>query len=134
MAGWTCPDCRRRFLRAGQGHECAPAMSLDDYLATAPPHEPPVVEAVLGHLDDLGPVHVEPVSVGVFLKRAQCFAQLRPMVRWEALSLKLPRPLGSARIARRPSGPWHVVNLRTAAEVDDEVRGWLTEAYLAAPD
>jgi hypothetical protein len=72
--------------------------------------------------------------VGVFLKRAQCFAQLRPMVRWEALSLKMPRPLGSARIARRPSGPWHVVNLRTAAEVDDEVRGWLTEAYLAAPD
>lgn len=90
MAGWTCPDCRRRFLRAGQGHECAPAMSLEDYLATAPPHEPPVVAAVLDHLHDLGPLHVEPVSVGVFLKRAQCFAQLRPMVRWEALSLRCP--------------------------------------------
>jgi hypothetical protein len=46
----------------------------------------------------------------------------------------MPRPLDSARIARRPYGPWHVVNLRTGAEVDDEIRGWLTEAYLAAPD
>lgn len=109
-------------------------MSLDEYLATAPPHEPPVVAAVLAHLEDLGPVHVEPVSVGILLKRAQSFAELRPMVRWEALMLKMPRRLDSSRIARRPTGAWHVVNLRTAAEVDDQVRGWLTEAYLAAPD
>ncbi|HET6949831.1 MAG TPA: hypothetical protein VFI47_05635, partial [Acidimicrobiales bacterium] len=122
MDGWTCPDCRRRFLRRGQVHECAPAMSLDDYLATAPAHEPPIVAAVLDHLHDLGPLHVEPVSVGILLKRAQSFAELRPMVRWEALSLKMPRRLDSHRIARRPDGPWHVINLRRPEEVDDQVR------------
>lgn len=29
---------------------------------------------------------------------------------------------------------WHVVNLRTAADVDDEVRDWLTESYLSSPE
>jgi Domain of unknown function (DUF5655) len=113
-------------------------MSLDDYLATAPPHEPPVVAVVLAHLATLGPLHIEPVSVGILLKRAQGFAELRPMVRWEALGFKLPRRVDSRRIARKPEGTgaswWHVVNLRTPAEYDGPVRDWLTEAYLACPE
>jgi hypothetical protein len=109
-------------------------MSLDDYLATAPPHEPPVVRVVLDHLATLGDdVHIEPVSVGILIKRAQSFAELRPMTRWEALTMKLPRRVDSRRIARKPMGGWHTVNLRTPDEFDDDVRGWLTEAYLAAP-
>ncbi len=131
---WTCPKCQRVFLRAGQSHECAPAMTLDDYLATAPPHEGPVVEAVLAHVRSLGPVHVEPVSVGVFLKRGGSFAELRPKVRWEALAMRMPRRLDSARIARKPMGQWYVVNLHTPADFDDVVRDWLTEAYLSCPE
>ena len=65
-------------------------------------------------------------------------AELRPMVRWEALMFRLPRRVESRRIARRPIGPpgavWHVVNLATPAEFDDDVRAWLTEAYLASPE
>ena len=138
MPGWDCPDCGRRFPRRGQGHECAPAMALDDYLATAPAHEPPVVAVVLDHLATVGDdVHIEPVSVGILVKRAQGFAELRPMVRWEALAFRLPRRVESRRIARKPemsgSAWWHVVNLRTAAEFDEPVRDWLTEAYLACP-
>jgi hypothetical protein len=114
-------------------------MSLDDYMATAPPHEVPVVETVLDHVRSLGPVHIEPVSVGLFLKRGgQCFAQLRPLTRWEALLLRMPRRLDSRKIARKVegSGPvfWHTVNLHTPADADDDVRDWLTEAYLAAAD
>ena len=89
MAGWDCPECGRRFRRAGQSHECAPAMGLEEYFATGPPHERPVCEAVIAHLSTLGPLHVEPVSVGIFLKRAGGFAQLRPMERWVAVSFAL---------------------------------------------
>lgn len=107
-------------------------MSLDEYLATGPPHEAPIVEAVLTGLADLD-VHVEPVSVGVFLKRPRLFAQLRPMTRWEAVSFILGRTLTSSRIARKVyetgSGRYHVVNVRTPAEVDDELLAWLIEAY-----
>ena len=114
-------------------------MPLDEYLATGPPHERGIVEAVLQLLEEsVGPVHIEPVSVGVFLKRAATFAELRPKVRWEALSFTLPRRLTDPRIARRIEGTgtrfWHVVNLRTPEDVDEPVRDWLVEAYFASPE
>ena len=44
-------------------------MTLDEYFATGPDFERPVFEAVMAHLENVGPVHVEPVSVGILLKR-----------------------------------------------------------------
>lgn len=136
MTAWICPDCGRQFGRRKQSHECAPAMSLDEYFATGPAAERPIFEAVLGHLESLGPVHVEPVSVGIFLKRARTFAELRPMARWIGLWLVLSREIDSDRIARRihtGARTVHVVNLRGPDEVDDDVLSWLTEAYLESP-
>lgn len=138
VPGWTCPQCRRRFRRAGQSHECSPAMSLDEYFSTGPAHERPVFEAVMAHLDSVGPVHVEPVSVGIFLKRSQTFAQLRPRDRWVALSFSLSRRVEHERITRKVvsyGGRYHhVANLRRADDLDDRLRTWLTEAYLASPE
>ena len=113
-------------------------MSLDDYFATGPPFERPIFDAVTSGLADVGPIHVEPVSVGIFLKRSRSFAELRPMTRWVAVSFSLPRTITSARIARKVydagRSKYHVVNVRDAAEVDDELLGWLTEAYLSSPE
>lgn len=135
---WDCPDCGRRFARKGQSHECAPAMTLDEYFSTGPERERPIFEAVMAHLDTVGPVHVEPVSVGIFLKRAQTFAQLRPMRDWEALSFSLHRtvrhPLIKRKVLEYSGRYYHVFNLRTADDLDDDIRDWLTEAYLAAPE
>lgn len=137
MGGWTCPGCGRLFRRAGQSHECAPAMSLEDYFSTGPAHERPIFEAVMKHLDTVGPVHVEPVSVGIFLKRSQTFAQLRPKDRWVALSFSLPRRVDHELITRKVQQyhgrHYHVANLRTPEDVDDRIRSWLTEAYLSSP-
>ena len=50
----------------------------------------------------VGPVHVEPVSVGIFLKRSRSFAELRPMQRWVALSFSLSRrTVSHPRITRQ---------------------------------
>ena len=134
---WTCPECHRTFGRTRQGHECAPAMSLDEYFATGPERERPIWEAVAAHLDTLGPVVVEPVSVGILVKRSRTFLELRPKVRWEALSFSLDRELHDPRIARKmrtPRWTYHVVNVSEAAEIDDQVREWLTESYLSCPE
>jgi hypothetical protein len=113
-------------------------MELEEYLASGPPHERPIVEAVLALLDDaVGPVHVEPVSVGVFLKRSRTFAELRPMVRWESLSFSVTRRIEDARITRRMGNPprlYHVVRLWSPDDVDEQVRDWLVEAYFASPE
>jgi hypothetical protein len=39
-------------------------MGLEEYFTTGPPRERPIFEAVLAHVETLGPVTVEPVSVG----------------------------------------------------------------------
>ena len=108
-------------------------MSLDEYWATAPPHERPVAELVLAHLRMLGPVTIEPVSVGILVKHRRTFVELRPMTKWEAVSFVLPRRVEHPRIARtmRATGALtaHVVNVRTPDEVDDTLLDWLAEAY-----
>ena len=113
-------------------------MSVDEYFSTGPDHERPVFEAVMRHLATVGPVHVEPVSVGIFLKRARTFAELRPMQRWVALSFMLPHQVRHRRITRKVvayHGRYsHVATLREPGDLDDRLRGWLTEAYLTSPE
>jgi hypothetical protein len=137
MPSWTCPSCRRRFGRRNQSHECAPAMTLDEYFSTGPPHERPVFDAVMAHVATLGPVHVEPVSVGIFLKRSRTFAELRPKVRWVALSVALASvvrdPRVSSRVAVGGGRTWYSIRLAGPDDVDGDVRAWLTEAYGATP-
>ena len=135
---WRCPACDRQFRRANQSHECAPAMTLDEYFATGPERERPIFEAVMAHLATVGPVHVEPVSVGIFLKKASTFAELRPKTKWVALSFSLGRTVRSPKIVNKVQqwggSFYHVANLTGPEDVDDDVRSWLTEAYLRSPD
>lgn len=114
-------------------------MSLDEYFSTGPPHERPVWDAVKAHLDALplgaaGSIHIEPVSVGIFLKSTRTFAQLRPKQKWVALSVSLERRVSHPRIGRKVvdyNGRYYTVfNLRTPEDFDEDIRGWLTEAYL----
>ena len=70
-------------------------MTIADYFLTGPPFERPVFDAVVAHMASVGPVHVEPVSVGIFLKRSRTFAELRPMTKWVAVSFRLTRKVTS---------------------------------------
>ncbi|MEL7209134.1 MAG: DUF5655 domain-containing protein [Actinomycetota bacterium] len=117
---------------------CAPALSLDEYFATAAERERPIFDAVHHHLDALGPLDVDAVQIGILFKNGPVFAELRPKKKWVALSFMLPVKLSSSRFSRKVlraggngSRYYHVVNVREAAEIDDVVLDWLTEAYLA---
>ena len=93
-------------------------------------------EAVRAHLARFDDVHTEAVAVGVFFKRSRVFAQLRPMRRWVALGILLPRKLDSPRLERKVTGGgsryFHTVNLTSPGDLDATVRGWLDEAYRSA--
>ena len=133
MGAWVCPQCGRLFGRAGQSHDCAPGLSLEEYFATGPPHERPIFDAVMAHVETLGPVHADIVSVGIFLKNPRKFAELRPKDRWVALSFSLRRRAQHRTITRKVveygARHWHVANLRDPGEVDADLLDLLTEAY-----
>lgn len=108
-------------------------MTIDEYFASGPAHERPIFDAVMKRLKKVGPVHVEPVSVGIFLKNPRCFAQLRPKDKWVALSFSLPRKATHPTITRKVV-PYqnrfhHVANVRSPEDVDDRLAALLAEAY-----
>ena len=78
-------------------------------------------------------VHIEPVSVGIFIKKDGSWIELRPMTKWVAMSFPLPRRVTSSKISRKPIDTgtriYHVVNLRGPEDLTDEVRDWLAESY-----
>ncbi|MEO7397709.1 MAG: DUF5655 domain-containing protein [Ilumatobacteraceae bacterium] len=133
MSGWVCDLCGRRFARARQAHECTAAMTLADYFSTAAPHEQAVFSAVFEYLTTLGPVTVEPVSVGIFIKKAGSFVELRPLARKVAMSFPLARRVAHPRMVRKPIDTgtriFHFVNLRDPSDLTDDVKGWLAESY-----
>jgi hypothetical protein len=137
MNNWTCAECGRQFGRRNQSHTCAPAMSLEDYFAVGDPLERAIFDVVAEHLETLGPLNVEAVSVGLFFKRSRTFAELRPKRDRVELAVLLSSRVEHPRIARtiRTSGlrSAYFINLRAAHDVDEDVKGWLTEAYLSSP-
>lgn len=131
---WQCPECDRRFGRANQGHECAPAMAIDEYFETGPAFERPIFEAIHRHLMTLDPdIWFEPVSVGIFFKRRTVFCSLRTKTKWTAVGFNLDRKLEHGRLSRKVvehgKRYFHVVNVKAADEVDDLLLAWITESW-----
>lgn len=95
-----------------------------------------VYEALMHEVHALGPVRVDPVQAGVSVKHGRKFAEIRPRPRHVEVWLTLPIPLGDPRVIRHitVSGGRvaHLLRLRSTAEVDDLLRGWLALAYDAA--
>jgi hypothetical protein len=111
-------------------------MTVEDYFSTGPSHERPVFDAVMRHLATVGAVHVEPVSVGIFLKNPRKFAELRPKERWVAVSFSLSHRATHRTIVRKVisygGGYWHVANVAESADLDLDLCNLLTEAYVDA--
>jgi hypothetical protein len=130
---WICPACAREFGKR-QSHVCAPALSVESYFASRPPVEREIFEAVRDHLQGLGDVIVEPVGVGILFKRRRTFVELRPKTRWVALSIGLNHRLQHARVTSTTStangATYHGLRITSAADIDSQVRDWLTESYV----
>lgn len=136
MDRWTCPACQREFGKPNQSHQCKPGLTIQQYFAGAAPFERPVFEAVVSHLRSLGDVIIDPIAVGIVFKHGPVFCELRARKNWVALGFGLRRKLTSPRLSRKVTGYqgrfYHVINVIDAAQVDDEVKEWLTESYWTA--
>lgn len=134
---WTCPDCGRPLGRRNQSHACEPGIHLDEFLERQPEEWLPTWRAALAAFEGIDDLIIEPVDVGILLKRRGTFAELRPKKRAVELSFKLTRSVDHARIRRIVESSVHrrahFVWLTSPDDVDDQIREWIIEAWADSP-
>jgi len=134
---WTCPDCKRSFGRANQSHGCAPSGTVDDYFADRPAPLRKAYDAIERCVLGLGEAKVDAVTACIMFKRSRSFGEIRAKRDRITLCFLLSREALDDRIDKRlklSAHRWvHYVDIRTAKDVDRQVREWLAEAYACSP-
>lgn len=91
-------------------------------------------DRLLAVLGEIGPFTEEPKKTSIHLVRTTGFAGVHPRKRSLTLNLRTDHPLDHARVARVEQVSKHryhnEVKLERPEDVDDELLGWLREAYL----
>ena len=128
---WRCPTCGQTFVSRNLPHSCQ-VVALDDHFAGVPELRP-VFDAYLAAARCSGPVTVNATKSRISFQVRMRFAGIqRPGRSQIVATFVLVRALRSPRLRVEfvpPRYYVHRLTLRAVADVDDEVRGWLAEAY-----
>ena len=129
---WTCPECGRGFANRNQSHACG-RHDLERHFAGKPAEVRALFDAFVAEVRALGPVTVLPEKTRIAFQVRMSFAQLTPRRQWIDGHVVLARRLESPRFRSvqtfSPRNHLHTFRLATLADVDDELRAWLAEAY-----
>lgn len=129
---WRCPDCGRKFANQNQSHACG-RYRLADHFEGRDPDVVSTFRALVAAARRIGPVTVLPEKTRIAFQARMSFAAFSMKRHWLDGHVVLARRLASPRFKRiyevSPRNQVHEFRLRSAAEVDDEVEGWLREAY-----
>jgi hypothetical protein len=130
---WMCPQCGRSFANPHQSHTCAPLGDLDEHFVGKAAVVRATFDEALRAVRAFGPVEVLPEKTRIALHARMSFAAFIPRNRWLDGHLVLARRIDSDRFRRietySPRNVLHAFRLTSPAEVDDEFRDWLREAY-----
>jgi hypothetical protein len=92
-----------------------------------------IYDELLKRLKKLGPIREDPKKTSIHLLNATALAGIATRKDSLVLTIKSDRPLNNQRIHKSEQTSarrfHHEVKLTTPAEVDNELMGWLTEAY-----
>jgi len=129
---WKCPECGHVFVNRNQWHSCK-RYTLAEPLSKGGSLARELFAQVRKAVASVGPTNVQAYRDKVsFLVRVR-FLSVTPRKRWIDLGFWLPRRIESARWRKvetlTPTDHVHVLRVRAASDIDDEVIGWIREAY-----
>ena len=129
---WRCPRCGQTFVSRNLPHSCQ-VVGLDAFFADAAPQLRELFDLFVAAAEANGPVTLNATKSRVTLQVAFRFAAVeRPRKAHLAAHFVLTRPLESPRLTVESLKPYyhvHKLQLRSPADVDAELTGWLAEAY-----
>ena len=129
---WTCPRCGARLVTRNLWHSCG-RFTLEALLARSDPSLITLAERFVDLVRTLGDVQVLPQKTRLVCVARVRFAGFTPRKDHLVASFALHRWLDSPRVIRTHDyGPrWcaHFVAIRSADDLDDELREWLQESH-----
>jgi hypothetical protein len=131
-AVWECPNCAARLVSRNLWHSCG-HFTLDALFAKANPGVLDLAHRYVAMLHSLGDVQVIPQKTRLVCVARVRFGGLVPRKDGFVATFALRRWLDSPRIVKTMDyGPrWlaHYVRIRSDADLDEELRGWLQESH-----
>ena len=130
---WTCRRCGRSFANRNQSHACAATGDLDRHLQGKDPQVVAIFRRLLELAEGNGPVTVLAEKTRIAFQVRISFAAFTLRRAWVDGHVVLARRLASPRFRKvetfSPRNHLHQFRLERLDEVDEEVAGWLAEAY-----
>jgi hypothetical protein len=107
--------------------------ATQDALSLASPARLRLYQEVLARIEPMGPFREEIKETSIHLIRGVAFAGVHPRKQHVLVTIRSAKPIQSARIARAgqvSKSRWHLdVKLAGSQEIDEELLGWLRQAY-----
>jgi Domain of unknown function (DUF5655) len=129
---WICPDCGQSFVTRNMSHSCC-RLTEDDFFAGRAPQRA-LYRAFLAFVRRAGPVTVNINKTRISFQGRARFASVNRVTRdGLACHLWLKRRIESPRFTRiehlPPADHVHNFKLSRASDLDEEMAGWIAEAY-----
>lgn len=129
---WRCPSCGREFRSRNQWHSCV-SRTIESHFEGKPDGLGRVFDYLLDELRRLGPIRVDAVKTSINLAGRAHFAGVRALRDSLSVGFVLGRKLDDPRIVRTerlsPTLHGHTVKVKSREDVDEQLLGWLAEAY-----
>jgi len=128
---WTCPRCRRQFANRSQSHSCG-QFTVEQLLDGTPAEIAELYERLADVIQRCGDVVVAPTKTRVLFKVRTVFATVALSKNWLDVVFVLGRRLTHRRIKNAQEeypGIVHFLRVERAKDLDDDLAGWLQEAY-----
>jgi hypothetical protein len=129
---WICPDCGARLVTRNLSHSCG-SWSLETLFAASTPRALGLARDYVEMLRSLGDVQVIPQKTRLVAVARVRFAGLSPRKDGFLANFALHRWVSSPRIVKTedygPRWRFHHLWVRTAADLDGELRAWLQESH-----
>lgn len=129
---WRCPKCQKYYVTRNVWHACA-RHTVEEHFAGKEPKLKALFQGLVGLARRNGPLRVVPGKTGIAFRVRMRFAGA--IVRRDTIEAGfiLPQRVEHPRlrkvIAYSPRAYGHHVEIRSPADLDDELAGWLREAY-----
>jgi Domain of unknown function (DUF5655) len=129
---WNCPRCGRRFVRQNQSHSCKP-FPLEKHFEGKPVGKALYEKLKTAIRNRLGTFHIQSLECCIHFDHLITFAAVKIAKDKLTLEFSLDHKLNNKRCSKcvqlSAKRFLHYIPIVSADEIDDDLLGWVKEAY-----